>query len=304
MLGSDYITQVRNLIHDPNASDFSDTTLLGFINQARTRVALDTQCVQTYIAGLNTIANQEQYPINGFVGGATVTAGGTGYGSGSTVTVSGGSGTGAAASPVIVGGVVTGINMTNWGTGYAFGDTVSITVNAIGGGSGATATAILGTNIINWLQPVDVNWGNLKISFDYLPFGTFNAFARAYTAQTGRPGCFTVHLGNQKAFLFNIPDQVYPMAINASVVTQDLATTASSDTQINAPWNDAVKYYACFLAHISLQRHDLAAVFYTGNPNPAKWGIYDSRIRQLPASVTPYRIFNPYMLGRKRIRRM
>jgi hypothetical protein len=298
VLLSDYISDVRLLIHDPNASDFTDATLTGFINQGRTRVALDTQCVQTYFSGLNTIARQEIYPLTGFVGGAIVTAGGANY-TNPTISISGGGGTGAAASAVVQNGVIIAVNMTNWGTGYGSVPTYSVTDPS---GSGATLFLVVGFNIINWLQPLDILWGSLRMNFDYLPFMVFNTYARAYQLLFSRPGCFTVHLGNQQVFVYPIPDQAYPMAITASIVPLPLINPPDLDTQVIAPWNDAVKLYAAHLCYSSLQNLDMANFYYSGLPqNPGK---YDLRVRQLPASVTPYRVPNPYAVGRRRVRRM
>jgi hypothetical protein len=61
----------------------------------------------------------------GFVIGATITNGGSGYTSPPTVTISG-LGNGAAATAIISDGVVTGITITNAGSGYTGGASISI----------------------------------------------------------------------------------------------------------------------------------------------------------------------------------
>jgi hypothetical protein len=63
--------------------------------------------------------------IVGFVIGATITSGGSGYTSAPTVTISG-NGTGAAATATLTDGVVTGINITSAGSGYTTGATITI----------------------------------------------------------------------------------------------------------------------------------------------------------------------------------
>ncbi len=254
--------------------------------------------MQTYLTGFNTITQQEKYPLTGFVGGVGVTAGGSKY-TAPTVTLGAPPAPGIAASAVatVTAGVITGINVTNWGTLYTAAPSLTITDAT---GTGAAATPVMGLNILNWLQPIDVLWGSLRINFDYLPFVTFNTYARAYTAIFSRPGCFTVHLGNQSAFVYPVPDQAYPMAINASILPSPLVNLTDVDNQVIAPWNDAVQYFMAFLCIASLQRFNEAAFWYSGDMR--RPGHYDMRIRQLPASVTPYRITNPYALGRKRIR--
>jgi hypothetical protein len=63
--------------------------------------------------------------ISGFVIGATITNGGSGYTSAPAVTITG-SGSGAAATATISGGVVTGITITSAGSGYTGGATITI----------------------------------------------------------------------------------------------------------------------------------------------------------------------------------
>ena len=63
--------------------------------------------------------------IVGFVIGATITSGGSGYTSAPEVTISG-NGTGAAATATLTDGVVTGINVTSAGSGYTTGATITI----------------------------------------------------------------------------------------------------------------------------------------------------------------------------------
>ncbi len=57
--------------------------------------------------------------LNGFVVGATVTSGGSGYGSNVVVSIVGGGGSNATAIATVSGGVVTGLTITDAGIGYA-----------------------------------------------------------------------------------------------------------------------------------------------------------------------------------------
>lgn len=72
-------------------------------------------------AGATATANT----IVGFVIGATITNGGSGYTSAPEVTISG-NGTGATATATLTDGVVTGINITSAGSGYTTGVTITI----------------------------------------------------------------------------------------------------------------------------------------------------------------------------------
>jgi hypothetical protein len=62
-----YLTQVRRLLHDPNAQNFSDAELTDYINAARRRVASDTYCLRQLDPGINILQGVESYPINSTV---------------------------------------------------------------------------------------------------------------------------------------------------------------------------------------------------------------------------------------------
>ena len=87
MLTSDYISQIRELVHDLQSVDWTDTELITIVNNARQRAALDLHCVRTLYTGLTTIPNQEVYPINGGVGSITLLSGGSGYTFGAAVNI-------------------------------------------------------------------------------------------------------------------------------------------------------------------------------------------------------------------------
>ena len=78
----------------------------------------------------------------------TVTAGGTGYTSAPTVSIAAPtSGTTATATATVSGGVVTGLTITEAGTNYVSKTPPAVTFSG-GGGSGAAATATVGTEYI------------------------------------------------------------------------------------------------------------------------------------------------------------
>jgi autotransporter-associated beta strand protein len=78
----------------------------------------------------------------GIVASASITSGGSGYGSPPNVTFNGGGGTGAAGIAIINGsGAVTGVNITNPGTGYT--SVPSVTFSAPASGTTASGTAVV-----------------------------------------------------------------------------------------------------------------------------------------------------------------
>lgn len=299
----DYITQVQTLVHDTNGADFSVATLTNFINQARVRVALDTHCVRGFLSvtggsALNTIPQQENYSYNNVIGGVTVNEGGINYTNPAISFTGGSGGTGAAASAVVIGGAIVGINMTNWGQGYGSAPQVIIS-DPTGSGAAATATALVNTLDI---LSITVIWGDQRIIFEWMPFTMFQTFCRQYTNQFNVPNVFTMHQGIQQAFLFQIPDEAYTMEWDVITIPNPLVNLTDVDTQIIAPWNDAVQFFAAHLCIASLQNYQMADYWYSGNPRSP--GKYDVRIKQLPATSFSRRIYNPYRTFSKRLRRM
>ncbi len=314
MLGSyfqvqDYINQVRFLIHDKNASDYTDADLISFINSARLRTAQDIRCLRQFITGLNTISQQESYPLNGWVGGIIVTAPGANYATTTTAVFAGGGGSGAAAQVLVDGGKIVGINMTNWGGGYT--STPTLTLANVGSGSGATFNVVAGL-MIHDILTMTVLWNgapapqsSLAVTFDWLPFGAFQAFCRAYRGTFSNPGAYSVHYGTtsptmQQAdarafYIYPIPNQAYTLEMDVSILPNPLAALTDVDYQIVTPWNDAVQYFAAHLAFLGLQQFAQAG---------AQKGLYDGRCRELPATGFVRRIHNFYRSFWPLIRRM
>ena len=294
----DYVNQLQRNIADQINANFSPSQLLGMVNEARTRVSLDTHGYRTYLTGLNTISQVEQYPYSinpasAPIGGVNVTNGGSGYSAATEVSIVGGGGSGAAAYASISAGVIQNIFMSNWGTGYSSLSPPTIMITDTGGGTGAAATPIILSNIID-VMSIDILWGTLRQVFAYLPFTGFNTYARAYTKLYSIPGVFTLHQGLQTAFMYPIPDQEYAMSWDIISTTTDLASLSTPETQLTAPWNDAVQWYATFLALTSMQQYEKAKFFYDPQPDGRVGGIYGGRVKQLPATAFSRRVMNPY----------
>ena len=58
-----YLTQLADLLHDPNNQMWSTTALTTYINEARNRVCDDTYCLRAVVTGQSTVAGQEQYLV-------------------------------------------------------------------------------------------------------------------------------------------------------------------------------------------------------------------------------------------------
>lgn len=278
------------------------------MNKARFRVAQDCRCVRQFIAGLNTISQQETYPLTDFVGGLAVTAAGSNY-SNPTLSFAGGNGVGAAGVTSAAGGVLQASEtyMTNWGNTYT--SPPAVTINDPTGSGGAISaingTSILDLYLITALLSGSANPATLSLTFNWLPFDAFQAFCRAYRAQFGWPGAYTVHYGpttplNQTSmamsvYLFPIPNQVMPMEWDAITLPNALPLTTTVDFQVVPPWNDAVQYFAAHYAFLGTQQ------FAQAN---AMLQLYQGRCRELPATVRARRVHSFYRTYARTIRRM
>ena len=68
-----YITQVQQLLHDPNGAFWPIPEIIGYINLARDRIAADTKCLRQLVTSVPLTAGQELYPIQATVALAPTT---------------------------------------------------------------------------------------------------------------------------------------------------------------------------------------------------------------------------------------
>jgi hypothetical protein len=264
-----------------------------FINEARVRVSLDMASVRTYFTGCSTIVNQERYPITGGVGGALITNGGV-YSSAPTVTFGAPPAGGVQATGIaIMSGTapnlaVTQIGMTNWGSGYTAVPTVTF------GSGAAAATAVAFLNVID-IFAISYLYGVMRARLQFKPFGVFNTFFRYNVTTSGHPCVWSIYHQQNLFYLFPaLPDQNYPLEIDAIVTAAPLVNTTDTDTQINAPENDLVQYYAAHKALLKAQNFGQAE--YYNNK-------YQQRKTEILATRYAPRVQNPYQNAWRRIQR-
>lgn len=318
---SDYITQLQFLLHDQANADFSQTELINAINNARTAVAIDFQCVRvTYLTAPNAaanpgaynpvgvIANQEIYYIQnessgctggaaangGVVVGAQVLTGGANYTSAATVTFSAGP-TGsilATGVPVINNGVVSAVNMTQWGQGYlpaVVGTSTAtnlptVTIADVGGGTGATARAVMFNNVFN-VNSISYIWGNQRYMLKWRGFTLFQAYMRSQLFFTQRGLVNTIQQEQGFVLIQPPPDQGYQTEWDTVCTTQPLTQTTDYETQILPPANDAVQYYAAYYCLNKLQNFNQAEYYFK---------MYSARVPKLIIGKYGFRVPNPY----------
>lgn len=270
---NEYIVDVQDILHDPNANFYSLSQLARWINIGRSEVAKNGRCVRRLP------------PNSAAVASGLVTSGGAGY---TTATVTIGApdsvqlGTEqATATAVLSGGQVVSITITNAGAGYVAVPTVTID----GDGTGAAVTAVLephtttvveqevypladiaaimqdgeaGLGNLLGIQSISVSWGALKPTLRRTDWSTFQSYLRSNnTAYQNYPQVWAQYgQGVTGSFyLWPIPSLVTAMDVDCYFGVQDLSSGQTVDL-IPEPWQRSVSYYAAYRAYLNAQRTD------------------------------------------------
>ncbi len=275
---NNYITQTQRLLHDASAQFWSVSELTDYVNAGRTRVVRDTGCYRQ-LQNIFLSAGVETYPFGG-VTGFVVTAGGSGYGSASTVTVAAPGvvgGVQATATPTFTNGVLTSIAVVNPGTLYA--SAPAVTINPVGGGAAAAATAyFINSTTIDCVN-LTVYWGNSRRVLGYRDWSTFNALARGWVGYLGLPSLFSVY-GYATVYIAKIPDQNYQADFDSVQQPPALVNDATLEV-IPIVMQDPVQYFAAHLAKIKSQKWAEADAFYARYKSEVLLAINSSFTRRL-----------------------
>jgi hypothetical protein len=298
MLLSDYILQVQELVHDNAGIDYTTPELTQFINNARKRVALDFHCVRNFYTNLQTVVGQETYPISGGIGGATVLSGGA-YTPPTVPTVTfdppagtlGGYSATATGTAIMnaAGTAVTGIAMTSWGAGYTTGPNITFAP------SGATALAVPLLNVLD-IQSISVIFGTQRTMLLWHPFTYHQAVFRMNTAlTTGQPTAYSNFTEANLWYVYPpLPDQNYPLEMDAVVTPNLLVNPTDADFQILDPMADCVQFYASHLALLKMQNFEQAEYFHKK---------YKARQMEVQMTRQTRRLVNPYQNLWRRLQR-
>lgn len=281
---SQYITEVRRMLHDAAGNFWSDTDLTAYINAARDRLVRDTGCLR-YIKQVNFLQNVETFTLsqlpNGYLDSVVITGGGSGYTSAPNVTISAPSsalGVQATAVAVLSGDSVASIAVTNPGSGYSTTPTVVID-------GSATGDAVLGQTPSRILDTLNVNlyWGNSRVPLLYRPWTQFNAELRYWQNYIGRPVAFSYH-GQGTIYIQPVPDQTYVAELDTVYLPNELVNDNSIEV-LNDPYTSCVKYYAAYLAKYQEQSYGEAEIFQAQ---------YAKQIQAVLNSVFTRRMYSPY----------
>ena len=292
-----YIDDVQELIHDVSQSSWQLPRVIDRINEARLDVSRDCHCVRQNVTGIQLLPGQEIYnlagspgssavPYGGAVAGATVTAGGSAYGSGLTVPIvfdaAPAGGVTAQGIGNLTAGALTSIGMTVWGQGYT--STPAITVG--GTGVGAAATPVTLFNVLA-VCGISVIWNLMRYSLTYLAFSMFQAYARQLQNFNSTPQVFN-HLRQAnpgQIYIQPPPNIIYQSEWDVIRLSSPLTNPSDIDLDLVDPWARAVQFRA---AELLLMKHrQWSDVGFYGQH-------YESFIPHIIATSGSIRIPNPY----------
>lgn len=280
MLLSVYRQSVVDILNDPTNAFYSVTLLNRFINRARSQVSKRAQCVRLLTPGSASVTSY------------TVTAGGSGYTSPPTVTVTGPdmiqgpafiTATGTA---VLTGNAVTSITLGTGGSGYVKAPTVTLSG---GGGTGATATATLGTHFTTTagvelytfaaaatslantavkgivdILGLSAAYSGTKLTLNECSFTELQAYVRSFSMGQMYPVIWAKYAQGESGsfYLGPVPGDQYAIEADCVCTPVDLVDDTTVDLIPDA-WNEAVFYYAAFLAYQNAARTDDAKMAFS-----------------------------------------
>lgn len=279
-----YVTECQRLLHDANNVFYTQQELIDYINAARERTARDTGCTRT-LQVTQTPANPTQptatNPPVQWVAGGTATVGQYVFWNIYTyqVLTNGVFDT----NPPPYPGNSGNANVVYPPSTPFYNGTVQL---QYAGNAEIIPYASL-PNGINTLDIVNVNifWGNTRYPLLYKPWTQFNAELRYWQNYVGQPVCFSVY-GQQQIYIAPIPDQVYTLEIDTTLLPTPLVNLTDVDTALNDPYTTPVAYYACYKAKYKEQSFGEAEIFKQQ---------YDKHVQAALASTFTRRMPNPYL---------
>jgi len=271
-----YITEVRRLLHDANGNFYSDSELTDYINGARDRVARDTGCLrklqvaQTPIAPTGYSGNPVAWAAN-----TTVSAGDLIFSNIFTyvVTIGGTTSDTPPPYPDYTSSYPPSTPFTNGTATFQYAGNVEIIPYDSLPETGQTL------DILN----INVFWGNSRYPLSYMPWTQFNAQLRYWQNYIGRPVAFSV-FGQNQIYISPIPDQVYTIEVDTTILPVPLVNGAEVDSIID-PYTTPVAYYAAYTAKFKEQSYGESEIFYQQ---------YLSKVRSVLNTTFTRRMPDPY----------
>jgi hypothetical protein len=255
----EYITEVRRLLHDANGNFYSDSELTDYINGARDRLVRDTGCLRKVQISQTPLKVKSTDTINGAVPtNPSAWASNTTYSVNNfifsnifiyQVTQAGTSGNEPPAYPA---------------ANYNYPPSTQFLNGTVGLTYVGNCENIFYASLPEGIQTLDVlninlYWGNTRVPMRYMPWTQFNAELRFWQNYIGRPISFSVY-GQSQIFLSPVPDQIYQLEIDTTILPTPLITVNDMDT-INNPYNSPISFYAAYKAKYKEQSFGEAEIF-------------------------------------------
>jgi hypothetical protein len=268
-----YITEVRRLLHDANGNFYSDSELTDYINGARERVARDTGCLRKLQVSQTPIA-----PV-GYTGNPVPWAANTAV----------------SLNTLIFSNIFTYVVTTAGVTGDqppAYPDSYSNFPPSTPFANGTAEIQYVGNcEIIPYaslpeggqtldILNINVFWGNSRYPLSYQPWTQFNAQLRYWQNYIGRPVAFSV-FGQSQIYISPVPDQVYTIEVDTTILPLPLVNGAQVDTIID-PYTTPVAYYAAYTAKFKEQSYGESEIYYQQYVNKVRSVLNTTFTRRMP----------------------
>jgi hypothetical protein len=300
-----YMKQVQRFIRDSSQELVDPEDIKEYCNQARREVAMRSQSIRVLPK------------ISGACISVNITNGGTGY-TNPVVTITPPdspsgmlpfpNGAQATANCIMIGGQIVSVNITYGGSGYfqpqvlisdptgtGFEATVGTSVNnTLNQGqecysfSGVDLSSFPGVGNVYNVRGVAVIYSNYRYALPQYSWSFYQSLIRQYVAsQYQYVPTFCSQFGqgvNGTLFMYPPPSQAFQMEWDCQCLPQDMIDDQSVEA-LPAPWDDAVPFYAAFLAFAEMQNM---------NTSRAYLDLFDRRMNQISAHVRPGRVSNPY----------
>lgn len=128
---------------------------------------------------------------------------------------------------------------------------------------------------------INLYWGNTRIPLRYLPWTQFNAELRFWQNYIGRPIAYSMY-GTNQFYVSPVPDQEYAIELDTVVRPTPLVNYNEEETQIPAPWQNPIPFYAAYLAKYKEQSYGEAELFKNQYTQQAQNILVSTFTRRMP----------------------
>jgi len=302
---NDYMKTSMRLLREKKQDLVSPDELISFINVGRRDLAMRAQCirVKTPISGA-VITGSVIFPGSGYTGGALLEISPPDFPTGVLPFPGGDQAVG---SPVVSSGTIASVSITYGGSGY-FQPTASVT-DTIGTGASVTLqvspinvlnqnqevypfsdvdlTANPGVRAIHMVKGISIIYANYRYSLPVYAFSIYQARVRQYPFQYTYVPAIASQYGqgvDGSFYVYPLPNATYQYELDCLCIPDDLLNDQSFEA-LPDPWTDAIPYFACYYAMLSLQNFNAAKMYQQ---------LYDEFALRCSTYARPGRMINPY----------